>query len=155
MNHSTSHTQTCCCNHEVQETKVENSVLKAKKIYKATLSMLLSLVIAFFPKCPLCWAAYMSMFGSFGVSNVPYMKWLLPVLIAFLGLHLFLIVKKVKEKGYGPFVFSLIGALIILGGKTFLPFSKPVLFAGMLFILSGSLWNSFSSTTFKKSFSHH
>lgn len=151
MNTATPNVQSCCCSQKIEEPKTA-TFSKTKKPIKALSSSVLSLVIAFFPKCPVCWAAYMSMFGSFGLSNIPYISWLLPVLMLFLALHLYLIFKKVKEKGYGPFIVSLIGACIIIVGRTFLPFSNPVLFAGMAFILCGSLWNSFSIPTFKTSY---
>ncbi|MFN0214541.1 MAG: hypothetical protein ACKVT2_09825, partial [Saprospiraceae bacterium] len=87
---------------------------------------------------------YMSMFGSFGLARTPYMGWLFPVLICFLGLHLLLLLKKAPQKGYGPFLVSLAGALLIVFGRNLFPSDEWILFSGMLFILSGSLWSSFS-----------
>ena len=52
----------------------------------------------------------MSMFGSASLARTPYQGWLFPVLVVFLGLHLLLLLKKLPEKGYGPFIFSLAGA---------------------------------------------
>ena len=150
MDSPTSPNKNCGCSPALQATRAEQPVLKVKKTYKSIPSILLSVGIAFFPKCPLCWAAYMSMFGSFGLSNLPYMGWLLPVLVGFLGLHLYLIFRKTKKKGYGPFVISVLGAVIILGGRMLFPLSKPVLFLGMLLVLTGSLWNSFSIKPIKQ-----
>ncbi len=149
MNQAVSNAPPCCCSQKAAPPLEVKPAAISKKPINAISSSLLSFVIAFFPKCPVCWAAYMSMFGSFGLSNIPYIPWLLPVLMAFLALHLFFIFKKVKTKGYGPFVVSLIGALIIIAGRTFFPLSNSVLFVGMAFILSGSLWNSFSIPNFK------
>ncbi|MFN0215142.1 MAG: hypothetical protein ACKVT2_12875, partial [Saprospiraceae bacterium] len=70
-----------------------------KKTARSAPSILLGFLVAFFPKCPICWAAYMSMFGSFGLARTPYMGWLFPVLICFLGLHLLLLLKKAPQKG--------------------------------------------------------
>ena len=36
--------------------------------------------VALFPKCPVCWATYMSMFGIAGLSQLPFPAWLQPVL---------------------------------------------------------------------------
>jgi hypothetical protein len=104
--------------------------------------MLLSILIAFFPKCPVCWAVYMSMFSSVGLANIPYMRWLLPVLSVSLGIHLFLLYRKIPQRGYLPFVVSLAGAILMLGGKYFFPAEKWLLIAGMSLIISGSLLNS-------------
>lgn len=125
--------------------------LRSKPTIKAVSSLGLSFLVAFFPKCPLCWAAYLSMFGSFGVSNLPYMGWLYPVLIGFLLLHLYLVFRKREVKGYGPFVLSIIGALILLGSRIFSWEDKNLLIAGMAFILIGSLWNSFTWRTYQMS----
>src|SRR3954464_1419237 len=57
-------------------------------------SVLLSILIAFFPKCPACCIAYLSMFGSVGLAVTPYVEWLYPLLLASLGLHLGLLLAK-------------------------------------------------------------
>ena len=144
--------QNCCCSKEEKEPIVGAKEAKWKPMAKVFRSTFLSLFIAFFPKCPVCWAVYMSMFGSVGLSQLPYMKWLLPVLIGFLGLHLFMQFKGVKRHGYFPFILSLIGASIILISRSFFPSQNGILILGMLFIISGSLINSFSdiSTQFFK-----
>jgi protein SCO1/2 len=36
--------------------------------------------VALFPKCPVCWATYMSMFGIAGLSQLAFPSWLQPVL---------------------------------------------------------------------------
>lgn len=107
-------------------------------------SILVSIVLALFPKCPLCLAAYLTVFGSFGLSMMPYLKWLLPVLIGLLLMHLFLLFRKRKEQGYGPLVSSLVGSAVLLSGRLFFEFNKPMLFAGMGLLILGSLWNNFS-----------
>src|SRR5690606_37188336 len=106
----------CCCCHSgkapvpVPPAKSTHKPLQAtRKTVRALPSMLLSILIAFFPKCPVCWAVYMSMFGSLGLAKLPYMRWLLPVLLVFLALHLFLLYRKAAQRGYLPFVASLAG----------------------------------------------
>jgi len=140
---------TCTCNQKADITVQNNS--KAKLTLKAVGSTILSFLIAFFPKCPLCWAAYLSMFGSFGVSNLPYMGWLYPVLIGFLLLHLYLVFKKRKVKGYGPFVLSIMGAMVLLGSRLLRWEDRNLLLTGMILILAGSLWNSFTWRPFQMS----
>ena len=61
-----------------------------------------------------------------------------------LGLHLFLMLRKVKEKGYGPLVLSLVGIGLILAGRVYFQEDKSVHIAGLLLMFLGSLWNSYS-----------
>jgi len=147
MDNSTE-TAKCCCG-AVSETTTSKPLSKTKITVQSASSILLSIVIAFFPKCPLCWAVYMSMFGCLGIANLPYMGWLLPVLLLFLGIHMFMLYKKAARVGYLPFVISLFGALIILFARAFYPYEKWLLISGMAFIISGSLLNSFSGNRLK------
>lgn len=134
----------CSCHRDTAPAK-DTSAKKMKRGFRSVPGALLSVGIVLFPKCPLCWAAYMSMFGSVGLTSVPYMKWLLPVLIGFLALHVFFIFRKIKEKGYGPFICSLAGAVIIISGRAFFAGAGILLFAGIALVLCGSLWNNFTS----------
>lgn len=127
-----------CPNQEQEETQV------LKKSVRSIPSIMLSFFIAFFPKCPICWAVYMSMLGSFGLAEIPYMKWLLPVFIVLLGIHLVLLLKKIPTKGYGPFIISLIGFGIMIPSKIVYSTPEWVSVLGMFFIVVGSLWNSFT-----------
>jgi hypothetical protein len=43
-------------------------------------SVITGLLLLMMPKCALCWAAYMSVLGSFGIV-IRYQPWVLPVLI--------------------------------------------------------------------------
>ena len=47
----------------------------------ATLGALAALGLAIFPKCPACWAAYLSMLGIAGLERIPY-PWVAPLLAA-------------------------------------------------------------------------
>src|SRR3954462_5246974 len=112
-------------------------------------SVLLSILIAFFPKCPACCIAYLSMFGSVGLAVTPYVEWLYPLLLASLGLHLGLLLAKAHRKGYGPVVLSLGGGVLILASRIFLP-NQFITITGISLIFAGSLWNSFSGAPLKR-----
>ena len=102
----------------------------------------LSVLIAFFPKCPVCWAVYMSMFGSLGLSRLPYMGWLLPVLVALMALHLLLLWRKAPRIGWRPLILSVAGCVTIAATRLLdVTTTWPVLFA-MAFIVSGSWLSS-------------
>ncbi|MEY3241144.1 MAG: hypothetical protein RIR11_2582 [Bacteroidota bacterium] len=143
---------TCCCCQKaaVQPPVIVEEVLTqpmepaTKQTVRTIPSLLISVLVAFFPKCPICWAAYMSLFGSLGLAKVPYMGWLYPVLLTFLGLHLWLLFKKVRQKGYGPFLLSLLGVVFFLVERIWFSNVEVLLYTGMALILSGSLWNNFN-----------
>lgn len=119
---------------------------RAKKVAgfaRATGSILISFLYAFFPKCPICWAAWMSVFGSFGLSKIPYQPWLLPVMCLLLLFHLAMLVRGVRQKGYGPFAISLGGAAILLAAR-YWDAGDFILYVGMACIGLGAFWNSFS-----------
>lgn len=138
-----------CCKHIPDAgIPVLTSKTKSLKYFldtaKALFSVLLSLLIAFFPKCPVCWAVYMSMFGGIGLAQLPYLKWLLPVLLLLFAFNLFLLYRKGRKTGYGPFLITLAGALFILVARNFFIADKALLYAGMLMVLGGSMWSGFS-----------
>ncbi len=106
--------------------------------------ILLGLWIAFFPKCPVCWAAYMSVFGVVGAAQIPYMGWMYPLLALMLGIHLILMFRKASQIGYRPFAVSVGGAITILAGRHYAPNAEWMLIPGILLIAAGSLWSSLS-----------
>lgn len=144
MSHPTEN-HSCCCHNTTPEKKPEPAISQVKKTSHSLPSILMSIMIAFFPKCPMCWAVYMSMFGSLGLAKLPYLPWLLPVLLTFLAIHLYMLFRKASEKSYLPFVLSLIGALLLVLCRAFFPSEKWLLYIGMASIISGSLLNSFSN----------
>lgn len=144
MNNITPELKSCCCAAKAQKHTERKQISRTRKTLKAIPSMLLSVLVAFFPKCPVCWAVYMSMFGSLGLARLPYMGWLLPVLLVFLAVHLFVIYKKTTANNYLPFLLSLTGAVVILIGRFSFPNEKWLLISGMFFIISGSLLIQFS-----------
>lgn len=85
----------------------------------------------------------MSMFGSVGLVKLPYMGWLLPVLMVLLAFHLVMLWKKTAQHGYVPFILSLLGSVLIVTGRSYFPLEEWVLIAGIASIISGSLLNSF------------
>lgn len=58
-----------------------------RKLATPLFGTLASLGVAFFPKCPICWAAYLSVFGIAGLQ-IPYSPWLQPVLFALMLFNL-------------------------------------------------------------------
>jgi hypothetical protein len=107
-------------------------------------TVLLSVILSFFPKCPFCWAAYMSIFSTFGLASIPYMPWLQPVMVVFFLVNIFtLFTVARKRKNYASFALSVTGASFLLG-STFMSVSLWLTYTGLLMIIAASLWNLFS-----------
>jgi hypothetical protein len=107
------------------------------------LSFLMAVFIAFFPKCPFCWAAYMSLLTALGLKTIPYQPWLLPLFIVLLFLNLVSLFFSRKRHGNGPLLISLTGALLITLNRLYVE-SISLLIIGACLLVIASLWNSLS-----------
>jgi protein SCO1/2 len=104
-----------------------------------------ALALALFPKCPLCWAAYFSLFGIAGLESIPYSPWLMPVLAVLLLLNVTTVYLRARANGRMlPFYLVLSGALALITAKMFVGFS-PAAIAGVVLTLAGSLWGTLSA----------
>jgi len=131
----------CCC--------ATSSKPKSISKFEVIKSSSLAVFIAFFPKCPLCWAAYMSLFSSIGITQLPYMPWLLPILIIALVVHLLFLFRKIKEKGYFPILISVFGAFCIVFSRYY-PLEDPTIsYLGLAAMIAGSILNNSSKINFK------
>lgn len=120
---------------------------QTRRLARAVPPTLLSLGIAFFPKCPLCWAAYASVLGSLGVAHLPpYQPWMLPLLIGLLLLHLYLLGRQLAAHRYAPFACSLGGAACVLLGRLAVPQHSGLAVAGIGLLVLGSLLNSVATS---------
>jgi protein SCO1/2 len=111
--------------------------------------------LALFPKCPLCWAAYLSLFGIAGLESIPYSPWLQPVLAIMLLLNISSVWFRARSTGrMMPFYLVTAGALAIIISKVFNELPVAAI-GGILLTLSGSLWSTFSLTRRGSSLSFH
>jgi mercuric ion transport protein len=112
-----------------------------KRFLKVQASFFTALIIAFFPKCPFCWAAYMSLFSSLGLGKFAYQPWLLPVFVVLLFLNIVSLYLSRKRHGYKPMVLALTGAIIITFNRMYWN-HQEIMFIGAIFLITASLWNS-------------
>ena len=102
-----------------------------------------ALGLALFPKCPFCWAAYLSLFGIAGVETIPYSPWLQPVLAILLLSNLASIWFRARTTHRMlPFYLVTFGALTLIASKT-LSAPSTVSLLGVLLTLVGSLLSTF------------
>ena len=145
---------TCTCHKPFTASFVETSIAQNKKnstnnLLKNVANIALGIGIVFFPKCPLCWIAYMSLFSAIGLEiSISYQPWVLPILIALLVINLGVLYYKAKKGGsYGPIWCSMLGVLLIIVSKLWLN-SQSALFIGLLLISTGALWNAMPKSVF-------
>lgn len=101
-----------------------------------------ALALALFPKCPFCWAAYLSLFGIMGLGSIPYSPWLQPVLAILLLSNLTSIWFRARATGRMlPFYLVTAGAIAIVASKAF---SGPDTagFLGVALTFVGSVWST-------------
>ena len=107
-------------------------------------------LLALFPKCPICWAVYLSAFGISGLNSIPYSPWLIPWIILAILVNLIVLYRNAKMRnGLTPFWLSLVGALLVIGPGY--QFSSQIFsIVGVVCILTGSLLNSLSLRQWSK-----
>lgn len=102
------------------------------------------LLLAFFPKCPVCWAVYLSAFGISSLQSIPYSPWLIPCIMIAIIINLFILYRKSKVRnGLTPFWISLVGGILVLV-PGYLFSNQIISILGVFLVLIGSLLNSLS-----------
>lgn len=114
------------------------------------LGTLASLAVAFFPKCPICWAAYLSLFGIAGLNQIPYSPWLQPLLVTVMLINIASVWFRARLTGrpLGLYLVSL-GAMVILVARMGLGWEKAAI-PGVVLTLAGSLLSALSSRSTRK-----
>ena len=97
------------------------------------------LLIAVFPKCPICWAAYAGMFGSLGLANISYKPGYVWIPIAIMAGSLFFVFRYTRLQWSLSIVY-VIGLIMILGNHFYWSIELlNYLGIGLLLIASFSL----------------
>ncbi|MBF9220155.1 hypothetical protein [Hymenobacter ruricola] len=138
----------CGCSQPAPRLQPSRARGRAGRLAKSVPAALVSIGIAFFPKCPLCWAAYMSVLGSIGIARLPaYQPWMLPALMGLLLVHLYLLFRQLAARRYWPFACSVVGAACILLARNVFPLQSWLALAGIGALVTGSLLQNFSLTS--------
>lgn len=105
-------------------------------------SGLAPLAIAFAPKCPICWGAYLSTMGIAGANLAPYSAWFRPLLVFAMVLHLWSLFRGAQHRnGLLPFFVSAAGVAVMLAFVAGTEV-RGIAYVGMALILVGSMTNS-------------
>ena len=114
-------------------------------------SAVLALLVAFFPKCPMCWISYMSVMGIGVAESVPYSPWLLPVIVVLLFLNLSFQYRSAKSRnGYFPFFLSLAGSVVLVFSAISVAPSRWMWIPGLTMIWGASLLQALSYSAFNR-----
>ena len=111
----------------------------SRKAASPVLGTLASLGVALFPKCPICWAGYLSLFGIAGLQRIPYAPWLQPLLFAVMLINLASLGLRARTtRRMSGFYLASAGALAILASKIGSGWEDAALW-GVALTLAGSL----------------
>jgi protein SCO1/2 len=114
-------------------------------------SIVLGVLLAFFPKCPVCWVSYLSALGVAGAGSIPYSPWLLPVIVVLLAVNLyFLHWRAAHRNGYAPFLVSLPGSILMFLSIPQFGLPRWLMIPGLALLLGGSLLQALSYPAMNK-----
>jgi protein SCO1/2 len=130
------------CAVELLNANVPSQPAPARASCRAASPMVATLIAggaALFPKCPVCWASYLSVFGIAGIEQIPYASWMYPVLLTVMLLNLAgLWWRSRSTERMSGFYLATLGALAIVATKTNLaPGLSPMWGVGLT--LAGSV----------------
>jgi protein SCO1/2 len=113
--------------------------LARNKTVAPVFSTFVSLGVAFFPKCPFCWAGYLSLFGIASLNRIPYSPWLQSVLIVVMVINLASVGLRGRVTGrMSGFYLVGGGALTMLASKMGLSWEGTPM-VGVVLTLAGSM----------------
>jgi hypothetical protein len=115
--------------------------LKFVRILQKNLSFMLALFIAFCPKCPVCWAAWLSGFGLVSASAIPYRPWYLYLSVALMILNIVALYLLNKKHDFKPLLINIAGASLIIVNRFTVNQSALMIIGGIL-LLAGAAWSS-------------
>ncbi len=134
----------------IKETPNNKGSQIAKAVSENLRTFIFPLLIAVFPKCPVCWAAYMSAFGIASIKDIPYSPWLVPLFALGIGVNLWSLYRvRNKRNGLTPFQISSLGVVSLLVFGLWLELQTGM-YVGILLIFLGSILNSLPFSRFQR-----
>jgi protein SCO1/2 len=122
----------------VNELLAEPAPRPSPRVWGLVAPVLLALV----PKCPLCWAAYVSVLGFAGLQDLPYPRFIAPLLFGLTLLNLLGLLRRARRRhAWWPFVCAAIGALLLLPlvlGEASLLWTIPGLLLTFVGVIAGA-----------------
>ena len=124
--------------------------IKKQTFFNKLYTVTIPVIIAFFPKCPMCWASYMNLLGISGIISIQHQPWFIYLFIALALFNLINLYRLAKKRnGLLPFYFALLGTLVLAVNYFFTP-PKIVLVIGIIFMTTSTLLNSLKFKVYHK-----
>lgn len=121
-----------------------------KDTSKSIGSVIVPIFIMFLPKCPFCFAAYLSMFGIAGMQLMPYVKFILPLLLVAMAINIYSLYKMgVRRNSFLPLYLCVLGSAMVVTFGYYSPMKFGLIFGLTLLFLSAIL-NSLPSRLYLK-----
>lgn len=110
--------------------------------FKGVTSVLVPLFIMLLPKCPFCFAAYLSMFGIAGMQFMPYVKFIFPLLVVAMAINMFALYRMgVQRNSFFPLYLCVVGSAIVVTFGYFMP-TKLALIIGLTLLFLSAVLNA-------------
>lgn len=110
---------------------------------------LASLGVAFFPKCPICWAMYLSVFGIASLEQIHYSPWLQPLFAVVMLINLASVWLRGRSTGrMTGFYLASAGALAIALSKIGGGWEKAAI-PGVVLTVAGSMLSALSTRSLR------
>jgi len=105
-----------------------------------------SILLAFAPKCPICFLAYFGVFGVAATSASAYRSWLPIITALWLVLTIGLLALGRNSRGrVGPVTLALVGGAAVFVGRFNLE-NRLVMIAGLGGLVAATLWRAWTRT---------
>ena len=126
---------------EEERDPILHSIPASRKVTSPLFGSVASVGLALFPKCPVCWSAYMSLLGIAGLEQIPYSPWQ-PLLILVMLVNLASVWIRGRTTGRWSALYLVsAGCAAILLSRTG-DYGPGLSVLGVVLTLSGSLWNA-------------
>lgn len=133
-----------------QELKGSDRSFSMKGVSKSVGSVVVPVFITLLPKCPFCFAAYLSLFGIAGMQLMPYVKFIPPLFFLAMSINIYALYKMgVKRSSFLPLYLCILGSVTVVVFGYYNP-SKFGLIFGLVLLFLSAILNSLPNRVYLK-----
>ena len=117
-----------------------SSFVRSLRSWRSLSQLIVSLLVLLLPKCGLCVAAYLNLFGLLGLSVVHHYAWVQPILFILLAVGMSVALVKARRMGdYRTFSVSVLGTLVLVFSKSLIV-SQWGAYIGFALLAGATAW---------------